>query len=98
GELEKELDLARDALDAAHELVRGVEAEVVSPLALRERERVGQSHAAGLRGERGLEHERARQVATLARELACGADRPVAGCRIENSAEHGRAVVAGEAK
>ena len=43
-----QLDLARDALDQAQQLVRRVEAEVVAALALGEGHRVEQAHAAGV--------------------------------------------------
>ena len=65
-ELQRQLDLALDALDEPQQLVRRVVPELVAALPLRHGERVGQAHAAGLGRERRLDHERAGQVAPLA--------------------------------
>src|SRR5439155_12235113 len=83
GQLELELDLPADALDAAQQLVRRVLAEVVTALALGECERVDEPHAARARRERRLDDERPGHVAALGAVLARGRDRPVAGVGIE---------------
>ena len=90
-----ELDRARDALDGAQQLVRRVEAEVVAALARRRtRARPAAAPLPRVGRERRLEHERARQVAALAAELAGRPDRPVAGVGVEQAGEDRRAVEA----
>ena len=82
-QLHPELHLPREPLDAAKQLVRGVEAQLVASLAFGERHRVGESDLAGVGREGGLQHERAREIAPLRRVGARGPDRPVAGIRVE---------------
>ena len=84
--------------DAPHEVLRSVEAEVVSALALRERHRVDQPSRARVGRERGLDDQRAGQVPALDGERRGGADRPVAGVGVEQSREDRVAVVAGQAE
>ena len=60
---EVHLDLARDAFERAQQLMRGVVADVVPALALRERHGVREPQLAGLGGEDGLDDERAGEVA-----------------------------------
>ena len=62
------------------------------------RERVSQPHRAAVGRERGLDHERPREVAALARKGPRRPDRPVAGLWVEDATEDGAAVVAGQAE
>jgi hypothetical protein len=78
--------------------VRRIEAELVAALALRERHRVDEPDLAGVSRERRLDHERSRQVAPLRRVRLGRSDRPVSGVGVEQSREHGIAVVAGQAE
>ena len=70
GELQRQLDLAGHALDAAQQLVRSVEAELVAALARGERHRVEQPDRARVGRERRLDDERAGEVAALGRVVA----------------------------
>ena len=79
-QLQRELDAAVDALDAAQQLVRRAAGRARAALALLERQGVDQADAAGVGGEGGLEHERARQVAT-AHRVVVRAGRSTSGRR-----------------
>ena len=63
-------------------------------------QRVGQRHRPARGGERGLQHQRVMHVlaARLVRRGTDGSDRPEPGRIVEEAAEHGRAVEAGEAQ
>jgi hypothetical protein len=97
-ELELHLDLARDAFERAQQLMRGVVADVVPALALRERHGVREPQLAGLGGEDGLDDERAGEVAPCRSIRPGRADPPVAGVGVEQPGEDGVAVVARQAQ
>jgi hypothetical protein len=98
GQLHPQLHLSGNPLDAAKELVRGIQADVVAALAVAERHCVGEGHLARLGGEGGLQYERPGEIAPLGRVRAGWADRPVARVRVEQPRENRVAVVAGEAE
>jgi hypothetical protein len=78
--------------------VRSGEPEIVVALPLGKGHGVGELHAPGLGHERRLDHERSRQVATLAAICAARSDLPMPAGRIEDLGEHGGAVIARQAQ
>ena len=98
GELQRQLDLAGHALDAAQQLVGGVEAQLVAALARGERHRVEQPDRARAGRERRLDDKHSGEVAALGRVVAPRPDRPVATLGVEDAGHDRGAVVARQAE
>jgi hypothetical protein len=97
-QLELEFDATAEPLHQPQQFVRRVQTESVAALATLESQRVDEPGRAVRRLERRVENERAFQVAQPRLVPGARADRPVAGIRIQDAREHGRAVVARQAE
>ena len=96
--LQRHLDLSLDARRLPQEKMRRILAELMPPVAVAHGQGVGDGDRARRRGEGGLQHHGAVQVAASHLGGARGPDRPVAGFVTEEATEDGRAVEAWEAQ